>query len=305
MNPVGVWMPLYIGEYMADTGHLTTEQHGSYVLLLMHCWRTGRLPRDHAQLAALCRMSRTKFEHRVAQVVLAFFVVDGDTLRHSRLDEERAAAIARNKKQRENITKRWTNPEPKTSQRDPDVSCDISDLGDTDVYTKPIPNAYSSPSPSSKEEERKKETRRSPTAPSVDTDLLGDAQEDLMPGARVAKMLVIDDTPQAVAMWNDMAATTGLPKVQRLSDDRHRRLRQRLKECGGLDGWSHAMEQVAGSPFLLGQVGQRDWSADFDFLLQPSSFTKLMEGGFSKPKAKTNRDIWDEAAKMFGVEGEA
>ena len=55
------WMPLHVAEYVADTTHLSTAEHGAYLLLIMHYWQNRGLPADDAKLARICRMSRDEF----------------------------------------------------------------------------------------------------------------------------------------------------------------------------------------------------------------------------------------------------
>lgn len=86
-----------------------------------------------------------------------------------------------------------------------------------------------------------------------------------------------DPCELAMAAWNDMASSSGLTPVRSLSRPRRDSLRNRLRECGGIDGWRAALRQVTASDFLLGS-GDRGWKASFDFIIKQSNFTKLREG---------------------------
>jgi uncharacterized protein YdaU (DUF1376 family) len=80
------WMPLYVGDYLGDTGHLTTTQHGAYLLLMMHYWRKGELPDDDRQLSKIAKLPlKTWCEYRAT---LQDFFYEG--WKHKRIDAELA-----------------------------------------------------------------------------------------------------------------------------------------------------------------------------------------------------------------------
>lgn len=86
------FMPLYIGDYLADTGHLTTAEHGAYLLLLMHYWRTGKpLSAEDGVLSRIAKMPRAEWDSIKGTVRDFFTVTVMDTvtvLTHSRVEAE-------------------------------------------------------------------------------------------------------------------------------------------------------------------------------------------------------------------------
>ena len=82
-------MPLYVGDYLGDTGHLTTTQHGAYLLLMMHYWRKGELPDDDRQLSKITKLPlKTWCDYRST---LQDFFHEG--WKHKRIDAELAKMV--------------------------------------------------------------------------------------------------------------------------------------------------------------------------------------------------------------------
>jgi len=109
------WMPLYIGDYLSDTGHLTPEQHGAYLLLLMAAWtRGGVLPDDDRILARLASCSTWDWK-RLRPSIQTFFETDGKLWRNSRLSRQLLDAQTRRKRAEDRAKvaaeKRWENNE--------------------------------------------------------------------------------------------------------------------------------------------------------------------------------------------------
>ena len=119
------WMPLYIGDYTADTMHLTGPEHGAYLLLIMHYWRSGPLPDNDRALAATARTDREAWIE-IGPIVRAFFECRDGKLHHSRIDRELAKAqrmvnqrvtagkASAAKRKRQHTTNEQTNENPTT-----------------------------------------------------------------------------------------------------------------------------------------------------------------------------------------------
>src|SRR5580698_3812847 len=108
-------MPVYIGDYLADTMHLSTEQHGAYLLLLFHLWRRGVLQDDDVALARITGLPIRAWG--LCRVVLAqFFEIRDGLWHHGRLERERSRTAA---KQQSNASRaklasssRWNKTAP-------------------------------------------------------------------------------------------------------------------------------------------------------------------------------------------------
>jgi len=79
-----IWMPLYVGDYLRDTRHLTTIQHGAYLLLIFEYWTKGKLPDTDAGRRRVTAMTPKQWLSNRSELA-AMFTPDW---RHERIERE-------------------------------------------------------------------------------------------------------------------------------------------------------------------------------------------------------------------------
>lgn len=107
-------MPFWTDAYLADTLHLTTEQHGAYLLLLFQAWRSHdcSLADDDEMLSLQAKVTPAKWR-TMKPAIMAFWTLDKRRKRwvQKRLKNEREKATAKKVKARDSAASRWKDKE--------------------------------------------------------------------------------------------------------------------------------------------------------------------------------------------------
>lgn len=81
-------MPFYWGDYLQKTGHLSTLEHGAYVLLIGHLWTSdGSMADDDARLARITKCTGKDWL-KLRPVLEAFFEIKRGLWKHDRVSTE-------------------------------------------------------------------------------------------------------------------------------------------------------------------------------------------------------------------------
>ena len=95
------YMQFYPTDYLSDTQHLTTIEHGAYFLLILNYWQRGcALPDDDRRLAGITKMTIEQWLNARSTVVEFFCVSDGKWT-HTRIESDIAKAKSTRKQQSE------------------------------------------------------------------------------------------------------------------------------------------------------------------------------------------------------------
>lgn len=117
------WMPLHIGDYLADTGHLTAAEHGAYMLMIMHYWQNGSLPENEKLIARIARLSPDQWDESRDVLSMLF----GENWSHRRIDAELSKADEIIEKRRNAANARHGKSKPDAHAVQVDSKC--SDTG--------------------------------------------------------------------------------------------------------------------------------------------------------------------------------
>ena len=94
----------------------------------------------------------------------------------------------------------------------------------------------------------------------------------------------VDFRPEHVRdEWNKIAERCGLAKVRNLEGSRLAKLKARIR-IHPPDDWIEVFDAIERTPWMHG-ANDRGWRINFDFLLEPLKFTKILEGTYERSNA--------------------
>lgn len=96
------YMPLYTSDYIGDTHHLTTLEHGAYLLILMTMWNAGgSLPDDMERIRKIAKLSKANWL-KVWPNIREFFTIDEGRIFQKRLRQTHDVVTQKRKALSEN-----------------------------------------------------------------------------------------------------------------------------------------------------------------------------------------------------------
>jgi uncharacterized protein YdaU (DUF1376 family) len=123
------YLPFWVNDYLSDCGHLSDEEHGRYLLLLLAMWKApgGRIPNDEEWLARKFRKTVFEVREYLHPIIDEFCQTDGNWIYQKRLSQELEHALKRSQKNSVSAKSRWNkekDPCERNANAMPDTQCE-------------------------------------------------------------------------------------------------------------------------------------------------------------------------------------
>jgi uncharacterized protein YdaU (DUF1376 family) len=256
------YLPIFTGDYLRDTRHLSPLRHGVYLLLLMHCWdQKGPVPLDEQEAAGIANCRSTDEVEALRYVLNRYFIQMDDGWYNKRMakviaDSEQIAGYRRKgglekaRRQRERVLAAAQGAQAVLKQCSSSASPGIP-------IPIPIPIQEEVKRPLSSNEDKSRNAKRSDPIP---FDKIVDLYHETLPM---------------------------LPRVVALTPNRKAQIRGRYATGAveDLEDWQTFFRLVAGSSFLTGRSqpsnGRKPFRADLAWLTKEENFMKILEEKYS------------------------
>ena len=132
-----------------------------------------------------------------------------------------------------------------------------------------------SPAPPLRKKEKDKEKERQRKEANASLSPSSKEESDPVEEAREKEFFV--DWAALAGYWNERRGV--MPRLTLWSERRKAAVRARMRESGGLEAVRAAIDKASESGFLQGG-NQRGFVADFDWVMRPANFAKVIDGNY-------------------------
>lgn len=275
------YIQLYVADYLADTMHLSTEEHGAYLLLIMNYWQTGK-PIKEKHIQAITKVSNERLTD-VINSLQHFFNVDetNGIWTHYRIEKDlekvRCKSIKASESGKKSAKKRWVD--------NINITNAITDVTKTLQrncnHTEAEAEAYTNIKDISLSNDKEIVDTEVPTI--EDGGEKNDKSESFSgePGKPVGKKPKSPPCPYEKIKELYHNVLPSLPTIQSLSDKRKGHIRNLWRrQLKSLVEWENYFKHVSNSDFLMGKTSHRDrapFNCTIDFLINENNFLKISE----------------------------
>ena len=261
------YMKMYWGDYFADTRHLSTVEHGAYLLMIAHYWRTGvPLPDDDLQLQRITGLRGNIWKEKKPILARFFRIADG-LWHHKRIDAEL-------KKSTENYEKKVLAGKQKNNSLPYMKTQECGDAKNSQVI------------------ENKENTSSicladaSQPEPEPDTYINISREEKYIKRKNSENELV----ERGLKIFNSVVEKYGGQVCKILNPSKKSRLLRRISDAGGIETFETILtEAVEKSQFLQGKIPPREGHNQFrlsmKFICQEDSFNNILNGVYNDTRA--------------------